>query len=114
MAQIQQVGKLMVVGVPLARRRDDDHTALRVGFDYRLDLFELFGSRDGGAAEFCNLHSYSSTAAKNISAPFSLCFAANACMDATLTGSVITLATPFSFFADLTGISETSFSGRRT
>ena len=79
MAQVQQVGQLMVVGVPLARRRDDDHTALRVGFDYRLDLFELFGSRDGGAAEFCDFHSYSSTAAKNISAPFSLCFAANAC-----------------------------------
>ena len=85
----------MVVGVPLARRRDDDHTALRVGFDYRLDLFELFGSRDGGAAEFATFILIPPQQ-QRISPRRSLsCFAANACMDATLTGSVITLATPF-------------------
>ena len=51
-AQIQQIRQLMVPGIPLAGGGDHHHTAVGVGQDDVPDLFELTGSRHGGAPEF--------------------------------------------------------------
>ena len=51
----EQVRDLVVPGETLAGGGDDDELAVRIGLDDALDLLELLGGSDGGAAELCDL-----------------------------------------------------------
>ena len=52
LAEIEQVGDLVVALEALARGRGDDEAPGGIGLDDGLDFLELFGVRNAGAAEF--------------------------------------------------------------
>ena len=51
----EKVRDLVVPGETLAGGGDDDELAVRIGLDDALDLLELLGGSDGGAAKLCDL-----------------------------------------------------------